>query len=89
MYGNIQARTELEAGDLRRILHYCAVDSGAAITVRDHVRSGLSVPEFNLSVTPDELVERHQVWCLACRLACFCPQARVSVLIQNDCREAS
>ncbi len=33
---------------------------------------------------PAELAaSQHEVWCLACRLACFCPSARVSVLVQG------
>jgi hypothetical protein len=34
---------------------------------------------------PAELaVSQHPVWCLACRLACFCPDARVSVLVRGE-----
>ena len=65
------------------------MDTGAVITVHDRIRSGLKAPEIHLSVTPEEPVEHHQVWCLACRVACFCSQARVSVLIESECREAS
>ncbi len=89
MHGKIKARSDHEAHDLRRILYYCAVDSGTIITVQTLVVSGLNMPEMELSVLPEELVEYHSVWCLACRLSCFCPQVSVAVLIRSECREVS
>lgn len=34
---------------------------------------------------PVELAaSQHPVWCLVCRLACFCPAARLSMLILGE-----
>jgi|SRR5688572_689830 len=38
-------------------------------------------PVLTLHLPVELAASQHQVWCLACRLACFCPSARVSVLV--------
>lgn len=38
-------------------------------------------PVLTLHLPAELAATQPQVWCLACRLACFCPDARVSVLV--------
>lgn len=38
-------------------------------------------PVITLRLPAELAAGQHPVWCLACRLACFCPEARVSVLV--------
>jgi hypothetical protein len=40
-----------------------------------------AAPTLTLHLPAEFAASQHEVWCLACRLACFCPQARVSVLV--------
>jgi len=56
---------------------------GQAILIKTHAVNigGRDDVVITLHLPTVLAAEQHQVWCLACRLACLCPQARVSVLI--------
>lgn len=72
------------AADLGRIADTCAQETGQPIQLRVLPAGGRS-RTLTLHL-PVEMAANasHQVWCLACRLACFCPEARVSVLILGE-----
>ncbi len=75
-----------QAAPLAEIARALALDVGQPLVVQTHARaariSGESVLTLRL---PAALAStQHQVWCLACRLACFCPGTRVSVLIESE-----
>lgn len=78
----ILAPRSTEAAALGAIARTCARDIGQPVTVKI---ASINAPVREAVVTlhlPAELAaSQHQVWCLACQLACFCPQARVSVLV--------
>ncbi len=76
------------AAELARIVHACAKDIGQKISVRT-TTSAASVrrsaaPVFTLHLPAALAADQHPVWCLACRLACFCPTARVSVQVHGE-----
>lgn len=64
---------------LSAIAHVCARDVGLSLRVRR--RQPAAAPEalVVLHLPAALAAAQHPVWCLACRLACFCPDARVSV----------
>ncbi|BET68268.1 hypothetical protein ASA1KI_31860 [Opitutales bacterium ASA1] len=69
---------------LRGIVETCARDVGQRLAVRVlPVRSRQVACTITLEIPAPLVLEPHQVWCLACRVACFCPQARVSVLVKG------
>lgn len=75
-----------QAAALAAIARALALDVGQPLVVRTRSHAvrvpGESVLTLHL---PAALAStQHQVWCLACRLACFCPGTRVSVLIESE-----
>jgi hypothetical protein len=88
----ILAAPKDRAATLAEIATACARDVGQPLTVKTSAspsptpRSTRTAPESVLTLhLPAALAAtQNQVWCLACRLACFCPGARVSVLIQGE-----
>jgi len=69
-------------GALEQIARACARDVGQPLTVKSlHSSDAGPEPAITLHLPAELAVSQHPVWCLACRLACFCPQARVSVLV--------
>lgn len=78
----IHAPTSLLA-DLAHIARFCAKDASQAIcTVSRETLRG--EPAITLHLPVEAAATQHPVWCLACRLACFCPNARVSVLVRAE-----
>ncbi len=88
----IRARHAAHAAVLAEIAVTCARDLGQSLRPRT-LRIGKSDLNANPAAAEDEAVltlrlpaalagSQHQIWCLACRLACFLPSARVSVLIE-------
>lgn len=81
----LTAPTAAEARAWRLIVRACARDLGQPVRV---LTGPAAEPERSPSVTlhlPATLAaSQHPVWCLACRLACFLPQARVSVLVHGE-----
>jgi hypothetical protein len=80
----IAAASNEAAAELQRIAQVCAKDVGVEMTFSRGPRRKRSMPPvFTLKMSASLAASQHPVWCLACRLACFCPQARVSVLVQS------
>jgi hypothetical protein len=81
----IHARRASQAAAFAEIAVVCARDVGQPLAVKKLVM-GAEAREAVLTLhLPVELaVDQHRVWCLACRLACFCPDARVSVLVRGE-----
>ena len=70
---------------LAEIAKACANDVGQPITIKrcqlQASRTRPQQPTVTLYLPAALAATQNQIWCLACRLACFCPSARVSVLI--------
>jgi len=66
---------------LARIVQTCANDLGQPVDTSIEQAGNATVPLVTLILPAEVVVEPHQAWCLACRVACFCPDARVSVLV--------
>lgn len=75
-----------EFSSLTKIVRVCARDSGIRIRIGKAVSPVPDAPQSAIMLhLPVELAAaQHPVWCLACRLACFCPQTRVSVLVRGE-----
>jgi len=71
-----------EAGILSEIAKTCARELAQPLLVKT-VQSGQRVqdPLITLQLPVEMAATQHEIWCLACRLACFCPSARVSVFV--------
>ncbi len=78
----ILAPLAAEAAALGAIAAACARDTGQPLTLKPvPVDAPVRAPILTLHLPAELAASQHEVWCLACRLACFCPQARVSVLV--------
>ncbi len=78
----IQANRSTDAAALGAIARTCARDLGQPLTVRAMPpTASLRETVLTLHLPAELAASQHQVWCLACQLACFCPQARVSILV--------
>lgn len=84
----IRACEVAQAATFAEIANSLAIDVGQPIEVRivRLARAARLPRETTLTLhLPAALAAtQSQVWCLACRLACFCPNARVSVLVQGE-----
>lgn len=81
----IHAPRSAQAAALAEIATVCARDVGQPLTVRAlTIGKASAEPVLTLHLPVELAVEQHRVWCLACRLACFCPTARVSVLVSGE-----
>lgn len=69
------------AAILAQIVESCARDLGQSVLVEPGAGGNSAAPTITLVLPAEWVVEQHHAWCLACRLACFCPDARVSVLV--------
>jgi len=68
------------AAPLGAIARTCAVDIGQPLVVR--LKHALRAePSITFRVPVALLFEHDRAWCLVGRVACFCPQARVAVVI--------
>lgn len=82
----IVAPRAAQAAALAEIAATLARDVGQRLTVKTlaiGARSRLAEPSLTLHLPVELAAAQHPIWCLACRLACFCPAARVSVLVQG------
>ncbi len=71
--------------DLAEIAGECARDVGLPLVTDARTpRHFEGTPSLVLHAPVDVAAEQHPVWCLACRLACFCPDARVSVMVHSE-----
>jgi hypothetical protein len=83
LFCEIHAPRAAQAAALAEIAVACARDVGQPLLVKTLLIGGRekTTPVLTLHLPVELAPSRHQVWCLACRLACFCPQARISVLV--------
>ncbi len=70
---------------LSGIAKVCARDVGVRLRLNpqqmpDSAPGGI----FTLHLSAGQAISQHAIWCLACRLACFCPDAQVSVLVSAE-----
>jgi|GEM_PF-806543 len=74
-----------EAGILAEIAKTCARELAQPILVKTVPHSSGTErnkdPLITLQLPVEMAATQHEIWCLACRLACFCPSARVSVFV--------
>lgn len=83
----IHAPRASEAGALAEIAANLARDVGQPLTVKTLALGGQAAtrePVLTLHLPVELAASQHQIWCLACQLACFCPFARISVLVQGE-----
>ena len=75
-----------QAEALAEIVAVCARDVCLPVKVRTRSYRGAAdeEPLVTLHLPVEAAASQHPVWCLACRLACFCPRARVSVLVKSE-----
>ncbi len=76
------------SGDLERIARFCSDEIGQSMDVLTRDISH-GAPSITLHLPAEQAATQHPVWCLACRLACFCPNARVSVLLRAEAQFAA
>jgi hypothetical protein len=69
------------AKQLENIALQCAMEAKTQIETKVTVRSKIQSNFITLQINVDEALGDSQSWCLACRLSCFCPAARVSIII--------
>ncbi|KXU37646.1 hypothetical protein AXK12_01530 [Cephaloticoccus capnophilus] len=71
-----------ESGILAEIAKTCARELAQPLLVKT-IQAGPSTqdPLITLQLPVEMAATQHEIWCLACRLACFCPSARVSVFV--------
>ncbi|MBE2212368.1 MAG: hypothetical protein IAE82_00745 [Opitutaceae bacterium] len=74
---------------LSNIVQTCARDLGQPVAVVLTARANATIPVITLVLPAEVVIEPHQAWCLACRVACFCPDARVSVLVTGATETAA
>lgn len=82
----IHAPRAAEASALAAIAAALGRDIGQPLTVKT-LKIGptaSSEPVLTLHLPAELAASQHRAWCLACRLACFCPGARVSVLVLGE-----
>lgn len=79
----IHAPDAATGSDLAHIATTCARETGVAVVTRV-LPAGGREQTLTLHLPAELAASQHPVWCLACRLACFCPGARVSVLILGE-----
>jgi hypothetical protein len=71
------------AVQLAAITRVCAQDVGQPLVIKSQVKSA-NASTVTLHLPAAVAIAQHAIWCLACRLACFCPDARVSVLVRAE-----
>lgn len=84
----IHAPGPAHASSLSDITVICARDVGQKLLVKtvhldDSGRDESDPPSLTLHLPVELAAGQHPVWFLACRLACFLPDVRISVLIRG------
>lgn len=80
----IKARSARHAAALSEIAMACARDVGQKVEVVTAAVVSMRESVLTLFLPAERAASQHEVWCLACRLACFCPNARVCVWVQGE-----
>lgn len=68
------------AADLEWSVNFCAGQTGFPLLALARLCDA-GDPVITLHLSPGQAAPDHPAWCLVCRLACLCPQARVGVLV--------
>jgi hypothetical protein len=70
---------------LAATVRFCARSLGQALRLQARVaRTPVAGGLLTLRLPIALAASQDRVWCLACRLTCFCPGARVSVLVTGE-----
>ena len=81
----IHAPSETKGQTLARIVESCANELAQPVLVKQRRiprnQRGSIPTHISLELPADIAASQHEAWCLSCRIACFCPDARVSVLV--------
>lgn len=80
----ISTSTSAQASTLAQIVSACARDVAQPVAVETRRARSARTAVLTLHLPAALAATQHPVWCLACRLACFCPGARVSVLVECE-----
>jgi hypothetical protein len=83
----IEADSRARAEEYGRIVLHCGLDLGKCVRVECAVRplSRRKMPIcIVLHVSASEVCRDKTVWCLSCRVACFCSPASVSVIVHAE-----
>lgn len=81
----VHAPSAVKGQALTQIVESCSNELAQPIRVEQR-----RIPRNNRGSIPTHIVLRlpaevassqHEAWCLTCRIACFCPDVRVSVLV--------
>ena len=81
----IHAPSATKGDALAQVVDTCANELAQPVLVkqrripRNH--RGSIPTHISLELPADIAASQHEVWCLTCRIACFCPDVRVSVLV--------
>lgn len=70
-----------QSADLEYIVLFCARQAGLRLAVIAG-ETPSATPVVTLQLNSEQAAADRSVWCLVCRLACFCPQARVGAVVQ-------
>lgn len=81
-----------QARTIARIAAACAFDVGQPLVIKTHrhrrttslPRTASPNPVLTLHLPAELAATPNAIWCLACRLACFCPSVRVNVLVRCE-----
>jgi hypothetical protein len=68
---------------LGRIVRTCADDLQLTVAIQSRVAKPAMATSITVHLPVDVLIESHLAWRLGFRVACFCPYARVGVLVRE------
>jgi len=80
----ILAPRAAQAAAFAEIAATCARDTGQPLQIEALPARRVAEPVLTLHLPAALAAAQHPIWCLACRLACFCPDLRVSVLVEGS-----
>ncbi|MCH6256317.1 hypothetical protein MLD52_07140 [Puniceicoccaceae bacterium K14] len=83
----IVAKDEVQLYDLERITQRCAIDIKLSLPInilKSQADKTNTETRIDIFVPVELAVAYDAVWSLACRVACFCPQARITAQIQSE-----
>jgi hypothetical protein len=85
LLADISAPRLADARSIAKIVATCATDVGVAVQTTAHApRKHVGAANITLHLPAEFAADQHPAWCLACRLACFCPDTRVGVLVHSE-----
>lgn len=76
-----EIRADARSGaDLAHIVEFCVKETGLTIEIVNY-EVHTAEPVLTLHASVEQAASQNPVLCLVCRLACFCPLARVGMLV--------